>query len=120
MRKKGKKITLMEVGATLSAITITLKDLGESMAFVVERMATKDDIKNMATKDDIAAVRQEMATKEDVRQLRERVENLEKGQEEILKELKPLSRAHDQDSETIIDHGKRIVRLEKELSLQSL
>lgn len=45
---------------------VTLDELGEMMSYVVENMATKDDIKDMATKNDIAAIRAEMATKNDL------------------------------------------------------
>jgi Tfp pilus assembly protein PilO len=39
-----------------------LKEIGETLAFIVERMATKDDLKNFATKDDVRAiVRQEIS-----------------------------------------------------------
>jgi hypothetical protein len=34
----------------------TLKEVGETLAFIVERMATKDDLKNFATKDDVRAI----------------------------------------------------------------
>ena len=40
----------------------TLKEIDETLAFIVERMATKDDLKNFATKDDVrAVVRKEIA-----------------------------------------------------------
>jgi len=35
-----------------------------------ERMATKEDLKNMATKEDLEKVREEMATKEDIQGLK--------------------------------------------------
>ncbi len=34
----------------------TLKEVGETLAFIVERMTTKDDLKNFATKDDVRAI----------------------------------------------------------------
>src|ERR1700693_4787275 len=34
----------------------TLKEIGETLAFIVERMATKDDLKRFATKDDVRAI----------------------------------------------------------------
>jgi DNA-binding transcriptional regulator GbsR (MarR family) len=36
--------------------SITLKEVGETLAFIVERMATKDDLRNFATKDDVRAI----------------------------------------------------------------
>lgn len=35
---------------------ITLKEVGETLAFIVERMSTKDDLKIFATKDDVRAI----------------------------------------------------------------
>jgi hypothetical protein len=32
----------------------TLKEIGHTLAFNVERMATKDDLKGFATRDDVA------------------------------------------------------------------
>jgi hypothetical protein len=34
----------------------TLTEIGETLAFIVERMATKDDLKNFATKDDVRKI----------------------------------------------------------------
>ena len=34
----------------------TLKEVGETLAFIAERMTTKDDLKNFATKDDVRAI----------------------------------------------------------------
>ena len=34
----------------------TLKEVGETLAFIVERMTTKDDLKNFATKDDVREI----------------------------------------------------------------
>jgi hypothetical protein len=36
--------------------TTTLKEVGETLAFIVERMPTKDDLKNFATKDDVRKI----------------------------------------------------------------
>ena len=34
----------------------TLKEVGETLAFIVERMATKDDLKNFPTKDEVRTI----------------------------------------------------------------
>ena len=34
----------------------TLKEISETLAFIVGRMATKDDLKNLATKNDVRAI----------------------------------------------------------------
>jgi hypothetical protein len=34
----------------------TLKEIGETLAFIVERMASKDDLRNFATKDDMRKI----------------------------------------------------------------
>lgn len=44
----------------------TLKELGEMIGYIVEHMATKDDI---------AAIRKEMATKEDIAGINRRLDN---------------------------------------------
>jgi hypothetical protein len=43
-----------------------------------------------------------------------RQKSIEKGQEKILDELMPLTRAFDADSQTLRNHEKRIIRLERE------
>jgi spore coat protein CotH len=40
--------------------TTTLKEVGETLAFIVERMATKEDLKQFATKDDVRAIVEEV------------------------------------------------------------
>ena len=73
----------------------TLKELGEMLAHVVERMATKEDIidlrKTMATRNDIAnlggqltSVERELKSiRRDLDDLREKVENVSGFQKEI-------------------------------------
>jgi hypothetical protein len=39
-----------------SGTTTTLKEVGETLAFIVERMTTKDDLKTFATRDDVRAI----------------------------------------------------------------
>ena len=67
-------------------------------------------------KDYVAEMAGNMFTKEEGGDLSRRITSLEKGQEEILKELKPLSRAHDKDAVTILSHEKRITRIEKQVA----
>ena len=87
----------------------TLTEVGETLAFIVENMATKEDVRKLEAREG----RLEETSKES----NERLRSLEKGQDKILEELKPLSKAHDKDAETIVDHGRRITRLEKRLSV---
>ena len=47
----------------MAAKKITLKEVGETLAFIVERMATKEDLKQFATIDDL----KKFATKDAVR-----------------------------------------------------
>jgi len=68
--------------------------------------AVADDIS--AIKEDITDIKSTMATKSDIA-------HLEKGQEKIREQLEPLSRAYDKDSVTILDHSRRISRIEKRL-----
>lgn len=72
-----------------------------------ERMVTKEDLahvlKNYPTKADLAETVKDLARKSD----------LEKFKEEILDEVRPLSKAIDKDARTIINHSRRIVVLEQ-------
>ena len=79
----------------MAAKETTLKELGEMLAHVVERMTTKDDIvdlrKTMATKEDIANLAGQLTSVErelksirrDLDDLREKVENVIGFQKEI-------------------------------------
>ena len=79
----------------MAAKDTTLKELGEMLAHVVERMTTKDDIvdlrKTMATKEDIANLAGQLTSVErelksirrDLDDLREKVENVSGFQKEI-------------------------------------
>lgn len=58
----------------------------------------------------VAVIEQTMATKEYVEAVVERVVSEAKG--EILERLAPIERAVDKDAETIIDHERRITKLE--------
>ena len=88
-----------------------LDDLLETVIYIKDNMMTKSE---GVTKDDIA----NMATKDDIAELRGRTISLEAGQTKILDTLEPLSRAHDKDSVTIVDHGKRIVRIERHVGVK--
>ena len=48
----------------------TLAEIGETLAFIVERMSTKGDLNNVATKDDL----KQFATKDDMRQMLKPIE----------------------------------------------
>ena len=105
-------------------------DVSEMFAFIVDNMATKDDIaeiwKQMATKDDMAEIRGEMATglagvraeMADMRREMATKADLEDVKEEIMAEIRPLSRALDQNSERIINHERRITKLEESKPVQ--
>ena len=71
--------------------TTTLKEVGETLAFIVERMATKEDLKQFATKDDVreivrAIIQEEVPgivaielkpVRNDLKQIEERLDALE-------------------------------------------
>ena len=42
---------------------------------------------------------------------------IEEAKEELLKEIRPISRALDKDAEAIVKHGKRITQLERHLAM---
>jgi len=87
-----------------------LAELLEIVNFIKDHMVT-----NMMTKDEGMTKADGEAIRRDVADLSHRVTRLEEGQDKILEVLEPLSKAHDRDSEVIIDHGKRITRLEQRL-----
>ena len=75
----------------MSAKETTLNELGKMLGHVVEHMATKDDIKNMATKADVAALSDQVTSIEselqsirrDLDQLTEKVDNISGYRKEI-------------------------------------
>ncbi len=76
-----------------------------------ERMVTKEDLtealKDYPTKADLSETLKDFAKKSD----------LERFKEEILDEVRPLSKALDKDSKTVIDHGRRITVLERKVGI---
>jgi septation ring formation regulator EzrA len=74
-----------------TAKSSTLKEVGETLAFIVERMATKEDLKQFATKDDVreivrAIIQEEVPgivaielkpVRNDLKQIEERLDTLE-------------------------------------------
>ena len=96
----------------------TLKELGETLSFVVQNMATKDDIRDMATKDDIAALRTEL--KSDIAALGDQVASIERDLRQIRRDLYELA----DKVENIggyrkeIDHAlERIAAIERHLGI---
>jgi hypothetical protein len=66
----------------------TLTEVGETLAFIVERMTTKDDLKNFATRNDVHAIVGEIvdeklkpisgelaSIRRDLKELRQKAEN---------------------------------------------
>lgn len=94
-----------------------LEDILETVIFIKDNMMMKSE---GATKEELAELKQ-MVTG-DIGRLETstnaRLRSLEKGQEKILETLEPLSRAHDKDSVTIVDHGKRITRIERHIGIK--
>jgi len=79
-----------------------------------------DDIKG-----DTDRINSQMATREDLKmfptraEVREIVETaVEDAKEGILAEIRPISRAQDVDSLTIINHERRIVGMERQLAVK--
>jgi|GEM_PF-2555974 len=90
-----------------------LEGILETVIFIKDNMMTKSE---GATKEEIAALKEDVSRME--RDTSTRLRSLEKGQEEILETLEPLSRAHDKDSITILNHGKRISRIERHIGVK--
>ena len=101
--------------------TIGAGEVTDMLSFIVEHMATKDDIASiesrMATKKDIANIESRMATKEDLKDLEERmIFKIDDTKEEIIDRLLPTERALDKDAVTLVNHEHRIARIEKRLA----
>jgi len=73
-------------------------------------MATKNDVTSlyrmMATKEELVELRRDMATRADV----------EEAKDEIMEVLHPIQRAVDKDALMVVDHERRIARVEKQVS----
>jgi len=96
------------------------QDLLETVLFIKENMATKDDVHKIVNKAvDAAKIELRAEMHEGFTGIRGRLGDLEKVQEEILDEMRPLSRAHSADAVTIVQHESRITRIEEHLALSA-
>src|SRR5713226_3247524 len=91
----------------MTAKETTLNELGEMLAHVVEHMATKDDLKSLATKADLAALAEQVAGIErDLKTMRRELNDLAEVVENIAGYRKE------------IDHAlERIAAIEKHLGI---
>jgi hypothetical protein len=90
-----------------------IKSLIESTNRILDTMATKEDIISIqgditSIQEDIVSIRQEMATKNDLQRVRD----------EIIEIIRPTEKAVDKDAVTLLNHGKRITRIETHLALK--
>jgi len=100
----------------------------EMLSFIKDRMVMKEDIVDMVVKEDIGDMTtrddlKRFATKEDLKMFPDRTEVREivefavtRAKEDILAEIRPMSRAQDKDAVTIVNHERRITRIEQELT----
>lgn len=96
-----------------SAKRTTLKEVGETLAFIVDRMATKDDLKNFETKYDIADLKGTMATKADVKSISDELGSIRHDIEELMEKVDNIVGLPKE-----IDHAlERIAAIEKHLGL---
>jgi|SRR3989338_1877250 len=98
------------LGELIKQMTSLQKEVHRELGDISARMATKADIMrlDMTLETSMRDLRQEMASKND----------LDKAKGELLSELRPLSKAFDKDARTLIDHGKRILRIERHLAVK--
>ncbi|MEK7069124.1 MAG: hypothetical protein AAB947_01940 [Patescibacteria group bacterium] len=114
-----------------------IQALLEGVNFIKERMATREDVHEIvneavdSAKVELRAEIHEVVNKavnaakvelrseihETASRTNERLADLERGQEEILDVLRPLSRAHSTDALTIVGHETRITRIERQLAI---
>jgi hypothetical protein len=96
---------------------ITLGEIGETLEFIVERMATKNDIAELRRelKGDIAEIRETMATKEDFKALRAEVADIRRDLKELARTVHNIAGLPKE-----IDHAlDRIRRIERHLGIES-
>jgi len=103
----------------MAAKETTLKEIGEMLAYVVEHMATKDSLANMATKDDLAAVKVEL--KNDFAALGMQVASIERELKTIRHDLDDLRSKFENviGYHKEIDHAlERITAIERHLGIK--
>lgn len=83
------------------------KEIGEMLAYIVEHMATKEDIaevrREMATKGELAELRKEMATKSDLAELRM---EMNEGFAELRAEIADIRKVLEVLESKVRDHAK--------------
>jgi hypothetical protein len=110
-------MTVVERGATKDELKhLATKDDIKNMATKddLKNFATKDDTKNMATKDDLADIKRDMATKDDIWRLDQKIDGVEER----------LNTTMDTQKKEIMDHidgflGKHISTDTEVTSLRS-
>ncbi|MBI4093427.1 hypothetical protein HY417_00530 [Candidatus Kaiserbacteria bacterium] len=98
------------LGELIKQVASLQKEVHRELGDISARMATKADVMrlDMALETSTRDLRQDMASKHD----------LDKAKEELLNDLRPPSKAFDKDARTLIDHGKRILRIERNLAIK--
>ena len=90
----------------------TLKEIGETLAFIVERMSTKDDLKNFPTKHEVRTIVGEI--------IEEKLKPISEELASIRRDLEELKGKADKSAGLTkeIDHAlERIAAIEKHLGL---
>ena len=90
----------------------TLKEVGETLAFIVERMTTKDDLKNFPTKDEVRTIVREI--------IDEKLKPIGDELSSIRRDLHELKQKVDNNAGLTkeIDHAlDRIAAIEKHLGI---
>jgi hypothetical protein len=86
-----------------------LQDVRLHMATTKHIEAIKDEFEYLG--DEVDTLKMQSATREDVRAI------VGEAKDEVLEEIRPISKAQDTDSMTLINYGHRFTRVEKPLSL---
>jgi hypothetical protein len=90
----------------------TLKEVGETLAFIVERMVTNDDLKNFPTKDEVRTIVGEI--------IEEKLKPISDELSSIRRDLEELKHKADNNAGLTkeIDHAlERIAAIEKHLGI---
>lgn len=100
-----------EVGGLAAMTANEFRRIDARFEEIESTMATKEDIKNMATKQDIEEIRKDMATKEDIKDMATKHDV-----KEILAHIGRYEiRAQNVEDILLQDHKPRIADLEKEV-----
>ncbi|MBI5470384.1 hypothetical protein HY968_03665 [Candidatus Kaiserbacteria bacterium] len=117
---------IKQLASAVKKVAENLKDVMETVNFMKDRMVTKSELKESEdrvktelkkTEDRLRSeFHQEISeAKDDLRRVTK--DTVQMAKDEVLEAIHPTEKAVDKDSVTLVDHGRRLVRIEKHLAL---